>query len=81
MSTPPSGDLVLLVHETIETYRPHLESSGFTIQSQLPGSSIMLNGDRDALAQVVVNLLSNAEKYAGERKDVELHSYLDGAHT
>jgi signal transduction histidine kinase len=25
-----------------------------------------------------VNLLSNAEKYCGEHKDVELHSYLDG---
>src|SRR5207245_4721946 len=28
------------------------------------------SGDRDALAQVVVNLLSNAEKYAGEAKEI-----------
>ena len=27
----------------------------------------------------MVNLLSNAEKYCGERKEITLHSYLDGA--
>src|SRR6185436_13019146 len=29
-------------------------------------------GDRDALAQVIVNLLSNAEKYAGNEKQIEI---------
>ena len=31
-----------------------------------------VNGDRDALAQVVVNLLSNAEKYSDSRKEITL---------
>ena len=35
-------------------------------------------GDEDALAQILVNLLSNAEKYSGERKEVEMHSYTRG---
>lgn len=36
---------------------------------------MFVNGDRDALAQVLVNLLSNAEKYSSDRKEirVELH--------
>jgi signal transduction histidine kinase len=63
-------DLVELVRETVETYRPHLESNGFTVQSQLPGSPVMLSGDRDALAQIVVNLLSNAEKYSNGKKEI-----------
>jgi len=63
-------DLVDLVRETVETYRPHLESNGFRVQATWPESAVMINGDRDALAQVVVNLLSNAEKYSHGRKEI-----------
>ena len=31
-----------------------------------------MNGDRDALAQIIVNLLSNAGKYSGERKEARV---------
>jgi signal transduction histidine kinase len=63
-------DLATLARETLELYRPPLEAGGFQIEAQLPTEPILIRGDRDALAQVMVNLLSNAEKYAGEQKDV-----------
>lgn len=63
-------DLAAVAGETLETYRPHLEANGFKIESRVPATPIMVNGDRDALAQVIVNLLSNAEKYSGEKKEV-----------
>jgi signal transduction histidine kinase len=59
-----------LVAETVETYRPHLESIGFTLECDLPAEGVWVNGDRDALAQIVVNLLSNAEKYSGDKKEI-----------
>jgi signal transduction histidine kinase len=65
-------DLVALVRETAETYRPHLEAEGFRFDCELPGSSLFVHGDRDALAQVVVNLLSNAEKYSEALKEISL---------
>ncbi len=65
-------DLVAVVRETAETYRPHLESNGFKFDCQLPETPLLVNGDRDALAQVVVNLLSNAEKYSDSRKEITL---------
>ncbi len=70
-----------LVRDTVESYRPHLEASGFTLQLQLPLDSPEVTGDRDALAQVLVNLLANAEKYSGERKAVEvrLEGHADSA--
>jgi signal transduction histidine kinase len=65
-------DLVNVVRETADSYRPHLEANGFQFACELPESPVFVNGDRDALAQVVVNLLSNAEKYSDSRKEVVL---------
>ena len=65
-------DLVSVVRETADTYRPHLEASGFQFTCELPELPVFVNGDRDALAQVVVNLLSNAEKYSDTRKEIAL---------
>src|SRR6266446_3939297 len=67
-------DVVGVVQETVETYRPHLEANGFKIECDLPESPLFVNGDRDALAQIVVNLLSNAEKYSNDRKAVRVEA-------
>jgi signal transduction histidine kinase len=67
-----SCDLADVVRETTDAYRPHLEANGFRFDCELPSGPVLVNGDRDALAQVVVNLLSNAEKYSGDRKEIEL---------
>jgi signal transduction histidine kinase len=65
-------DLAALVGETVESYRPHLETLGFTLRAQVPSEPLTFQGDRDAIAQVLVNLLSNAEKYSGDRKEIEV---------
>jgi len=68
-------DLAEVARESLEAYRPHLEAAGFRLTCLWPEESLWVNGDRDALAQVIVNLLSNAEKYSLEQKEitVELH--------
>jgi signal transduction histidine kinase len=65
-------DLGVVIRETAETYRPHLEQNGFKLELDLPPAPVEVNGDRDALAQVFVNLLSNAEKYSSERKEIRV---------
>ena len=65
-------DFAQLVRETCEIFRPHLETNGFQFRVQAPESPLPVNGDRDALAQIAVNLLSNAEKYCGERKEISV---------
>ena len=67
-----SCDVPNLVRETLESYRPHLEARGFRMGGRIPDRVATVNADRDALAQVLVNLLSNAEKYSGERKEIEV---------
>jgi signal transduction histidine kinase len=66
-------DMNNLLRDTAETYRPHLEANGFQFDCELPESPLLVNGDRDALAQVIVNLLSNAEKYSDSSKEISVH--------
>jgi signal transduction histidine kinase len=63
-------DFAGLLRETVQTYQPHLESNGFQIKCAWPETDIPVLGDRDALAQVIVNLLSNAEKYSAGKKEI-----------
>jgi signal transduction histidine kinase len=73
------ADLVNIVRETVQTYRPHLENSGFQMDCALPPGELPIRADTDAIAQVIVNLLSNAEKYSsGEKKIAVEASRRDG---
>ena len=56
-------DLRALTEESVDHMRPPLERDGFTIQLILPDDPVTLRGDRDALSQVLLNLLGNAGKY------------------
>jgi signal transduction histidine kinase len=57
-------DLAEVVRAAAQTFRPHLEAGGFKFDCTLPDAPISVHGDADALSQIIVNLLSNAEKYS-----------------
>ena len=63
-------DLKQVVRETLESYQTQLEAKGFAVRLSLPAEEVKVRGDCDALAQVLVNLLSNAEKYSGRGKEI-----------
>jgi signal transduction histidine kinase len=65
-------DLVEVVRATAQTFRPHLEAGGFKFDCVLPDAPISMHGDADALSQIIVNLLSNAEKYSNGGKEITL---------
>jgi signal transduction histidine kinase len=67
-------DVVCGVWENSEV---HLREAGFATAWTAAPAPYPVTGDADALAQVLVNLISNAEKYSGERKEVELHTWCD----
>lgn len=70
-------DLHEVLARTWEGQELHLREHGFTTGWKAAPPPYPVRGDEDALAQIVVNLLSNAEKYSADRKEIELHSYLD----
>jgi signal transduction histidine kinase len=65
-------DLAVIVRDAADSYRPHLENNGFQLECELPPGQLPVRGDGDALAQIIVNLLSNAEKYSGDRKEISV---------
>ncbi|HEY4952137.1 MAG TPA: HAMP domain-containing sensor histidine kinase [Verrucomicrobiae bacterium] len=65
-------DLTEIVRSTAETFRPHLEANGFKFDCELPEAPVSLRADADALSQIIVNLLSNAEKYSTSKKEITL---------
>jgi signal transduction histidine kinase len=65
-------DLAEVVRAAAQTFRPHLETNGFKFDCVLPDSVVPLRGDADALSQIIVNLLSNAEKYSNGGKEITL---------
>lgn len=69
-------DLHQVIARTWEGHELHLREQGFTTRWQAAPPPYPVRGNDDALAQILVNLLSNAEKYSTERKEVEIHSYL-----
>jgi signal transduction histidine kinase len=74
-------DLHAVIARTWEGLELHLRESGFTTKWEAAPPPYPVIGDEDALAQILVNLLSNAEKYSGNGcKEIELHTFLDGGH-
>ncbi len=70
------------VMETAEHFRPVLEQAGFGFEVAGPSGPVWLEGDADALRQVLVNLLSNAMKYgvgADGRREIRLELSVSGS--
>lgn len=62
-----------LVRDCVETYRMQLESGSIEIAiEEWSPEELVVTGDGDALEQVVLNLLNNAEKYAGEGGEIRV---------
>jgi len=72
-------DMGSVVRETVESQRVGLESRGFSVSLRAPAQTpegtpapALVEADPEALKQVLLNLLSNAEKYSGAVKEIEV---------
>jgi signal transduction histidine kinase len=64
-------DAADLASEVVENYRLQIESEGLDLTySDQIGAPVKVCGDRDALAQVLLNLISNAEKYGASGGEI-----------
>jgi signal transduction histidine kinase len=69
--------LTEVARDTISQLEPHLTKLGYTI-SFSEDSPLFIKGNREAMKQVIMNLLSNAEKYSGESREISIESREQG---
>ncbi len=65
-------DIAFLCEGLIESQRIRLESLGFEITLENDLGEAFIQGDEESLKQVLLNLLSNAEKYSEEKKRIDV---------
>jgi len=58
------------VRQFIETHRLRLAEAGLTVRTELPEEPAWVKFDRDALEQVLLNLVDNVLKYAAEGREL-----------
>ena len=57
-------DLAALALELTARYQPMFEAAGSKLEFRPPLNAVTVNADRDRTTQIIINLLSNALKYA-----------------
>jgi signal transduction histidine kinase len=72
-------DLRPVIERAWEAQSVHLRDAGFACEWIADDPPYPAHADADAIGQVLVNLLSNAEKYAGDQKEITLHARRAGA--
>ncbi len=70
-------ELKQLLSELLETQKPRLRDAEIELQLELPTEPCRLQSDRDALEQIILNLLDNGIKYASEGKKLLMQLRCD----
>jgi signal transduction histidine kinase len=71
-------NLVEIVSETVDACLPQLQAACLEVSWTARQQDIWVNVDSDAIAQVLVNLFSNAEKYAGSGRELQVEAMVSG---
>ncbi len=61
-------DIAEVVRETYEAYRPQLDHYGFEHHLRVATSLPTVDADRNAIAQALINLITNAMKYSKDER-------------
>ena len=66
------AEVISVIEEAAEIFRSQLEVQGFKLRIETPDEPVYLDIDRDAVKQVLINLIDNAMKYSLEKKEIDI---------
>jgi signal transduction histidine kinase len=72
-------DAAALVRELTAEFSNEPIARGFEIECRTPDHRLLVDADREALSRAIWNLLHNAVKYSGERRDVLIEAGANGS--
>lgn len=72
-----SFDITELILQTLLSFESRAGAKNLDVDPQLPENSIMVYADRDAITQVIYNLLDNAVKFSAVGSCITLRLYKD----
>ena len=65
-------DIALVAKETALGIADRLKAAGFSVTFTAEESPALAMADKDAVVRILLNLLSNAEKYSGDGREIEV---------
>ena len=65
-------DLGAEIGRLVETHAPRVADAGFKLHCAVPTAQVSVSVDRDALEQIVLNLIDNACKYASDGGEIQV---------
>ena len=76
-SSRTNFDLTELVLQILLSFESRATKKGLDVDPQLPDDHLMVHADKDAITQVIYNLLDNAVKFADRDSCLVLRLYKD----
>jgi PAS domain S-box-containing protein len=76
--SPRITDLSLVISEAVQTMRPLLYKYDHKITTEMPLDLPSAYADRKRVVQVLVNLISNANKYSPSQEEIRLEARVEG---
>ena len=70
-------DLNNIVNDVLDTYQFHLQNKGFKLDLVLSEKSCLINVDREAISECLINIIDNAVKYSGDKKEIQIKSVFN----
>lgn len=67
------------VNGILSTYQFHLKNKGFEY-TYSPAGDVWIYADREALIEIIINLIDNAIKYSDEHKRIEITTGVEGTY-
>jgi len=66
------AELISQTKETLMLQEYQIKSAGFKLKTHLPKGEILIDIDKDAVKQALINIIDNAMKYSQQTKEIEV---------